>query len=136
MADVEAATQSYLRSMKIQDPLRRCVGDLSEINYEGSFYFPALSVSIKLILLQGSPMPLRASSQTEFMNSKLESLPNGFPHRYVYGAKRQYCKVPGRYWNFSASNSRLSVLAVWGNKEAVVYLRNGQRKNSFGFTCD
>ncbi|KAK0514422.1 hypothetical protein JMJ35_003039 [Cladonia borealis] len=34
VADVEAATQSYLRSMEMQDPLRRCVDDLFEINSE------------------------------------------------------------------------------------------------------
>ena len=37
VADVKAAIQSYLREMKMQDRLRRCVGDLSKINYEGSF---------------------------------------------------------------------------------------------------
>ncbi len=57
-ADVEAATNSYLGRMEMQDRLRRCVGDLSEINYEGSFYLPVLLVLINLMLLQKSPMPL------------------------------------------------------------------------------
>ena len=78
VADVEAATQSYLRSMEMQDPLRRCVGDLSEITYEGSFYLPALIVSFKLMLLQKSQMPSSNSSYSELMNSKFENLLNGF----------------------------------------------------------
>ena len=78
VADVEAATQSYLRSMEMQDPLRRCVGDLSEITYEGSFYLPALIVSFKLMLLHKSQMPSSNSSYSELMNSKFENLLNGF----------------------------------------------------------
>ena len=49
VANIEAATQNYLRSIEMQDPLRQFVDDLLEINGEGSFHFPVLLVSIKLI---------------------------------------------------------------------------------------
>ena len=78
-ADVEAATDSYLRSREMQDSLRRCVRDLSEINYEGSFYLTVVNLLVKLMLLQKSPMPLSDSSYSELMNSKFENLLNGFP---------------------------------------------------------
>ena len=78
VADVEAATQRYLRSMEMQDRIHRCVGDLSEISREGSFYFPVLTMSIKLMLLQKVAMPLSNSSHTELMNAKFERLLNGF----------------------------------------------------------
>lgn len=78
VADVEAAAQSYLRSMEMQDPLRRCVDDLFAINSEGSFYLPVLNVSVTLMLLQKSPMPLSNSRHSELMNSSFDSLLNGF----------------------------------------------------------
>ena len=36
VAAIKAATQDYLGRMEMQDRLRRCVSELSEINYEGS----------------------------------------------------------------------------------------------------
>ena len=36
VAAIKVATQDYLGRMEMQDRLRRCVGELSEINYEGS----------------------------------------------------------------------------------------------------
>ena len=50
VANIEAATQIYLRSIEMQAPLHRCVDDLFEINSEGSFHFPVLNVSIILML--------------------------------------------------------------------------------------
>ena len=50
VADIEAAAQIYFESIELQDPLRRCVDDLFKINSEGSFHFPVLNVSIKLML--------------------------------------------------------------------------------------
>lgn len=55
VADVEAATQSYLEKVEMHGRLRRCVSDLSEINYEGTFHFPVLTVSVNLTLLQKIP---------------------------------------------------------------------------------
>ena len=78
-ADIDAAIHSYLGTMAVQDHLRHCVVDLCEINYEGSFYLPVLIVLVKLMLLQKSPLPLKNSSYSERMNSKFESLLNGFP---------------------------------------------------------
>ena len=46
--DIEAATHDYLKRMEMQDRLRRCVGDLAQINYEGSFHLSVLIVSLTL----------------------------------------------------------------------------------------
>ena len=76
-ADVEAATHSYLKMTEMQDSLRHCVRDLSKINYEGSFYLPALILSIKLMLIQKNRTPLSIGSYCKLVNSKFESLLNG-----------------------------------------------------------
>ena len=78
MADIEAAAQSYLESIEMQDPLRRCIDDLSKFNSEGSFHIPVLNVSIKFTLSYESPMPLSNSRHSELMNSNFKSLLNSF----------------------------------------------------------
>ena len=52
VADVEAAIQSYLGGVGVQDCLGHCAADLSKIMYEGIFHLPVPTVSLNLTLLQ------------------------------------------------------------------------------------
>ena len=55
VADVEAATQSYLGRMEMQDGLSHCVVELSKINYEGILRFSVSIVFVNLTLLHQNP---------------------------------------------------------------------------------
>ena len=52
VADVEAAIQSYLGGVGVQDRIGHCAADLSKIMYEGIFHLPVPTVSLNLTLFQ------------------------------------------------------------------------------------
>lgn len=60
VADVEAATRSYLERMEMQDRLGHCAAELAKINYKSTLRFSVLIEFANLTLLQRYPTLLRS----------------------------------------------------------------------------